>query len=275
MVRNCGLNFDLLASDIMTIGVIVVEKEDPVTRVLELMDEKKISAVVVEDSLDLQHYYLISHSDIISYLVKNPDNANFMHIKAKELMHGPIDIIPPSTPIDKIVEIMFTRGFKRIIIGNDKKQPVGIVSTKDILAWNNDFFRPGNPILLAVMDNKSGIILTQKFFRKDFSQEMLELFGGSISAISTITSEVLQKSGNLRIIEKDYYIIMLEPRKEVTGILVADYQSIDLRRKLQAFIDKFCDEFDYEITVWKQTHGPTNVFKIRHLAEMFDNPNLT
>lgn len=215
------------------------------------MDTKKISAVVVEDKEDLTKYYLISHSDIVAYLTANSSAVDLYRTKAKDLMHGPIESISPEAPIEKVVQIMFTMGFKRLIIGNDQKQPIGIITTKDILAWNNNFFRAGNPILLAVLDNDTGIVLTQKFFRKEFSQDLLELFGGSITAITAITNEVLQKSGGLRVIEKEYYVIMLESRDGMTGILVADYQTIDLSRKLQTFIKRFIDEYREDHKMWK------------------------
>lgn len=263
------LRYDLLASDIMTIGVIMVNKNQPLMMVLELMDDKKISAVVIEDPDDITKYYLISHSDIISYLLKNRYDPGGLNVQCSEVMHGPIEVISPDTPLDKIISIMFTSGYKRVIVGNENQQPIGIISTHDILTWNNEIFRAGKPILLAVMDNSTGIILTQHFFRQEFSQDMLELFGGSISAISSITSEVLQKSGNLRIIEKDYYVILLEPRENVTGILVADYQSIELRRKLQIFIDGFIKTNNKIYEFWKKSNGPTNGFDISKLVEKF------
>jgi predicted transcriptional regulator len=263
------LRYELVASDVMSIGVIMVNKNQPLMMVLELMDTKKISSVVIEDPEDLSKYYIISHSDIISFLLKNAHNPGILNVQCSEVMRGPIEVIPLDTPLDEIVSIMFNSGSKRLIVGNENQQPIGFISTRDILSWNNEIFRSGKPILIAVMDNETGIILTQYFFQQTFSQDMLELFGGSITAISAITSEVLQKSGNLRIIEKDYYVILLEPRSNVTGILVADYPSIELRRKLQNFIDDFIKSFSETYTTWKRTSGPTDHFQIAQMLDSF------
>ena len=270
--------YGITAEDIAHIGIYMVEKHDNLRTVLNMMDRKNISAVMVEDSDNLHQYFIISHSDIVRFLNQRHDFQKkmlelgldiFEQTKARDIMHGPIDVIDKDTSIDQIIQIMHERGFKRIFVGNENKQPIGIITTKDILAWNSEFFRKGSPILLCVLENQSGIILSQKFFRDEFSMELLELFGGSLSAITSITSEVLQKSGNLRVIEKDYYVIMLEPLEDITGVLVVDHQSIDLRRKLQKFIKLFALDYEEDLRKRKIYPGSVNVFKIRDLADIF------
>lgn len=279
-MSNSG-NYGLVAEDIAHIGVYMVLADEPLMKVLDIMDRKNVSAVIVEDLEDMHNYYLISHSDIIHFLAQQRSYLDFLgvvaggrsllqEVKARDVMRGPLDIVKKGTPIDEIIQRMHESGFKRLILGNDAGQPIGIVSTQDILAWNNDFFRKGTPILICVMENHSGIILAQRFFRKDFGEELLELFGGSLTAITSITSEVLKESGNLRVIEKDYYVIMLEPGDYTTGVLVADYQSIDLRRKLQHFLFKFEEDYREDLEKRKKYPGPINVFKIRDLTTVFD-----
>jgi CBS domain-containing protein len=285
LLRERGFNirtakYGLIAEDIAHVGVYMVEKNDSLMKVLDLLDKKNISAVIVEDLDDLKHFYVISHGDIIKFLVQQRNYLDFMgvvagsrslmqDVKAKDIMRGPIEIISRETPIDEIIKSMHVSGYKRVIVGNDQGQPIGIVSSRDILAWNSDFFRKGNPILICVMENTSGIILAKKFFRQEFGEDMLELFGGSISAITSITSEVLKKSGNLRVIEKDYYDILLETKNEITAILVVDHQSIDLRKKLQGFIDQFYKKNEKLIKDWIKCAGPINKFRIREFATIF------
>jgi predicted transcriptional regulator len=268
IIMSPNSDLDILASDLMHIGLIMVEKNESLYRVVQLMSAKKIATVVVEDSVTLK-YYIIAHSDIIDFLSKNKDNTlDLNQHKAAELMH-PIDVILKDTPLDIIIQLMLTQGFKRVIVVNEKAQPLGIISQADILAWNNRFFQQGHPILLCVLENETGIILAQKFFKEDMDEAFLDLFGGSLTAISSLTSEVLKRSGNLRVIEKDYYAIMLEPRDQVTGVLVVDHQSLDLRRKLQIFIDSFIDDHRDELDCRKILPGPINIFKIRHVSEIF------
>ncbi len=270
--------YGIVAEDIAHIGIYVVDKRDPIDKVVQLMDEKSISGVMVEDKDDLQDYYIISHSDIIQFINNNQryieelikmDLNPMVETKAKDIMRGPIDIMPRETPIDEIIQKLHVKGWKRIFVGNDRNQPIGIITLRDLLSWNSDFFRKGNPILICVMENSSGLILTKKFFRQEFSEELLELFGGSLNAIKSITSEVLKKSGNLRVIEKDYYVIMLEPDHDVTAVMVADYQSIDLRRKLQTFLHNFVKKYKKDILKRRTKPGSMNVFRIGELSEIF------
>lgn len=263
-------DMDITAQDVMHLGLIMVERHEPLIRVIQLMSENRISAIVVEDKDDLTKYFLISHSDIIDFIFQHKEDStiDINQYKAQDLMH-PIDTVAADTSIQRILEIMLTQGFKRLIVVNINQQPIGIITQADILTWNNKLFQQGHPILVCVIENDSGIILAQKFFREEFSMDLLELFGGSISAITSITSEVLKQSGNLRVIEKDYYAIMLEPREQVTGVLVVDHQSFDLRRKLQAFINKFVDEYKQELHLRRIYPGAINQFKIKFATEIF------
>ena len=61
---------------------------------------------------------------------------------------------------------------------------------------------------------------------------------------------------------------MLEPRDNITAILVVDHQSLDLRQKLQSFVERFCDEYKKELES-HGNHGTINAFKIKHIADNF------
>jgi hypothetical protein len=50
---------------------------------------------------------------------------------------------------------------------------------------------------------------------------------------------------------------------------VVDHQSFDLRRKLQAFINKFIEDHKEELNARKNYSGPINPFKIKYAAELF------
>ncbi len=271
-------SYGLVAEDIAHIGIHMASKNDPIDKVIRLMDERDISGVLIEDPDDLGNYYLISHGDIIRFINNNQqyieelikmDLNPMVETKCKDIMRGPIELVGRETPIDEIIQKLQVKGWKRIFVGNERDQPIGIITLRDLLSWNSEFFRKGTPILICVMENSSGIILAKRFFREEFSEELLELFGGSLNAIKSITSEVLKKSGNLRVIEKDYYVIMLEPAEDVTAVLVADYQSIELRRKLQAFLTSWVKKYKKEILSRRTRPGAVSIFRISELSEIF------
>ena len=135
--------FDVFASDVMRVGVLMVTKDEPLINAIKIMSDKKIASVVVEDPDNFLQYYIISHSDIIDYLNHNKDQCIVLNqIKAKELMH-PIDAIPPEMPLMMVIQLMLSNGLKRVIVVNDNQQPIGIISQADIMAWNNKLFQQG------------------------------------------------------------------------------------------------------------------------------------
>ena len=274
--------YGLLIEDMAHKGVFLVDKNTDLLKVLQLMDKKQISAVVVEDLDDLSNYYIISHTDIIRFLVKERSQLDYLGLlvggktlmqetKAKDIMRGPIDIIHKDTPIDELIGIMLKTGYKRAIVGNEKNQPIGIISTKDIIKWNSVLLPPGIPFLVCVMEIDSGLVLCKNFFKQDITDGFLSILGGSISAISGLTSEILKHSGNVRLIEKDNYEIMLETHESITAFLVVDRSSITLRRKLQSFLRQFRKKYAKELQRRIDTHGltPVNVFNISKMATMF------
>jgi len=274
--------YGLLVEDIAHVGVYLVDKNTDLINVLELMDKRHISAVIVEDLDDLSHYFLISHTDIIRFLVKERSQLDYLGLfvggktlmqetKAKDIMRGPIDIIPKETPLDELIGILQKTGFKRAIVGNEKNQPIGIISTKDIIKWNSVLLPPGTPFLVSIMEMDSGLVLTKHFFKKDVTEGFLSILGGSLSAISGLTSEILKQSGNVRLIEKDHYDIMLETHGTIAAFLVVDRSSITLRRKLQTFLRQFRKRYAKELQRRIETRGLTSVsvFNISKMVSIF------
>ncbi len=262
--------YPLLAENIAHKGVYLVEKNDSVIEVLEIMDNRKISAVVVENIDDLS-YYFISHSDIVHYLVENQHHMQEIRdIKCHAVMRGPVKIIPKSTPIDKVIVLMHKTGYKRVVVGNDQGQPIGIVSTHDIITWNNELFPLGVPILLCIMEKDSGLIIAQTLFKQSISNDLIDLLGGSLFAISSITSEVLAHKANLKLIEGEYYDLMLETDQNITAVLVVTNSSIDFRRKLQIFLRNFITRYKDDLLMVQHVVADVSHYKILDLAKIFE-----
>ncbi|WP_457558040.1 CBS domain-containing protein [Candidatus Harpocratesius sp.] len=275
--------YGLIAADIAHVGVYLLEKSDSLLDVVSLMDKKMISAVIIEDIDDLSKYYIISHRQIVHFLAqfnKSQNKSNeysslersLAEIKAKELMRGPIPIIQKHTPIDDVVHFMNTKGYKRVVVGNEQSQPIGIISTKDVIAWTTDILPKGKPIMICVQESKTGLILANYLFRDDVAEKYIDLLGGTLSAIEKITDEVLQNSGDLRYIEKDYYDIMFEQNDYITAILVCDESSIELRIELQAFTRRFMELYGAELEMREKTNytRPVSLFKLRPIISMFE-----
>jgi predicted transcriptional regulator len=234
---------NLLARDLMTPHVISLRSTDPFCELVKAMATNNISAVVIHDSENQGQYYICSHSDVINFLQNQGlQMQNLSKIPIGLIMKGPIDLVDEESSIEKVIRVMNEKGYKRVIIGKNG-QATGVISTRDILMWNNMYFKKGIPIALLVMDNKTSILIAKHIFTKNVTRQvnssLIELFGGAISSISRITEEILTQSGKMRGIQKTDVAILFEEDLEITAILACDNPSLELRRKLRAFLQQF------------------------------------
>jgi CBS domain-containing protein len=234
------------AKDIMSKGVISLSPRAPFSDLIRAMHLSNISAVVIHDENDTDpNYYLCSHSDIITFLYNQGLSSQILgDIPIGLLMKGPVRLLDEELSIDEVVRVMNEKGYKRVIIGKNGKA-TGVISTRDILLWNNLYFAPGKPIALIIMDNTSSIIIAKHIFESNFSQkinnELIELFGGALTSISYITEETLSQSGAMKQLDKDNYSMMFEEMEGFTGILICDRPSLIMRRQLVIFIKRFLE----------------------------------
>jgi CBS domain-containing protein len=230
-----------LARDIMSDGVYRIDANLSINDAIKIMFEKRISAVLTSQG---DENFIITNKDLIDFLYHNNQGTiDLDKIPCSQIMSGPLELMPEDTPLDEIIQYMFVKGFKRIIIGHNNK-PKGIISNTDILMWNAKYFQPAKPLVFAIMDNDSNILIGFYVFEENIrsiNRDLLDLIGGALGAISNILSEAMNQSGRLRELEKDDYIITFEPREFVTGIIISDKKSITIRHKLHYVTNAFCD----------------------------------
>ncbi|HMF33234.1 MAG TPA: CBS domain-containing protein [Candidatus Lokiarchaeia archaeon] len=229
---------ELLVGDIMSSPLITASPEASVQSIIETLVDRHISAVIIQEP-DANLAYIITHGDILRWLAKHPEEG-VGGLVARDLMHGPVMPINAKDPISKAVKVMVTNGFKRVVVENDEGEKIGIVSTTDILEWNVELFRPGTPFLLQIIVKDSGIVLYSCQFHSGQDMSVLDpnLLGSSITAISSLTDELISKSGkhDLKVIRKENYVLMMEAGEILKGLLVADRESIELRKSLKHII---------------------------------------
>jgi len=56
--------------------------------------------------------------------------------------------------------------------------------------------------------------------------------------------ELIKGSGKMSQLSKESHSVLFEPYQNITGILICDYNSIDLKRKLRNATKKFFDTHD-------------------------------
>jgi len=187
------------------------------------------------------------------------------------LMKGPIELLSEEIPLDSLMAYMTQHGYKRVIVERDHK-PVGVVSTTDILLWNNMYFKPGKPMVLAMMHNDSGIFIGMHIFVENIATnspmnaELLDMIGGAFKSISAMLAEVMNQPGNLRELEKNAYVVNFEPRDIITGILICDRKSIKMRHVLHLVTNLFWNDYGAKITKW----GPESGVQMIKLTKYID-----
>jgi len=235
-----------VAGEIMTPHVIMLEIDSTFKDAIKYLYENDISAVFIEDP-SKDEYFIITKTDIINFLNdRGLKEHNLSDISVKEIMKGPTTMLDIDTPIDTIIRFMIEHNYKRVLISKDNK-PAGVVSTRDIMKWNNTYFKPAKPQILLFMDDINSTFIARHIYQEnigdDVQQELIDIYGGAISSISAITDEVIKSSGTMRQLLKDKRSILFEPYKGITGILISDYNSIELRRKLKIATEKFYETY--------------------------------
>jgi len=196
-----------------------------------------------------------------------PPLIDLFDVPLNSLMKGPVEIFDEDLSIDVLIKKMVSKGIETALIGKSG-QPSGIITLYDILAWNNEYFSHSNPLILLVMDNQSAIILGRYDFMQrskqigmeskeelvsnsesnqnapsefvnGFNHVLVDLYGAALKSIDAVTNEVIENSGHLRVIEKENYTILLEPRNFFTGILICTNNNIEMRKRISRFMDKF------------------------------------
>jgi hypothetical protein len=159
-------------------------------------------------------------------------------------MIGPVDMLEQDTPLDLVIRFMVERQYKRVLISRDGK-PVGIVSQRDVMKWGDKYFKVAQPQVLLFMENKSSIFVGSHIFQENLNlnnsvdKDLIEMYGGALTSITTITDEVLHQPGKILRLERDNRTILFEPWHEITGILICDGNSIELRRRLHQATEQF------------------------------------
>ncbi len=232
-------NYDVqsaVAGEIMTPYVIQLNINAVFRDVIKVLRENNISAVFIYDSTNDRHF-IISQTDVVRFLHEGGlDNKKIAEVPVSKIMQGPVEMLDIETSVDQIIRFMTSHNYKRVLISK-KGKATGVISTRDILKWNNTYFKPAKPQILLFQDNETSGIIARHFFEEcieeDVKKDLIDIFGGALKTISIITEEVIHKSGNLYQLMKTKRSVLFEPYRNITGILICDYNSIELRRNLQ------------------------------------------
>jgi pyruvate-ferredoxin/flavodoxin oxidoreductase len=121
-------------ADIMHHGVITCRPDQPVGEVARLMEQQRISAVVVvEDGQTLAG--IISTTDLTRAALHGGAGVAGMPLATRHLMTRDVIVTWPDEPLDRAVERMISHHVHRLVVvksEQDRRHPVGILSMTDL-----------------------------------------------------------------------------------------------------------------------------------------------
>ncbi len=265
------------AGEIMTPHVIMLESNATFKDALDTLYKKSISAVFIKDP-DKREYFILTQSAIIAFLANSKlINRNMNDLSVKEIWEGPITPIDINDTVDQIIWFMTSHNYKRVLVVEDE-DPIGVISTRDIMKWNDTYFKPAKPQVLLIMDNGSGNFIARYIFEEniedDIERNLMDLYGGAIQSVSFITDEIMSQSGPIVHLEKNNRSVLFEPYFEVTGVLICDYNSIKLRRLLIQATHKFYSIYEDFIKKGKNGSSICRTFDIKPVLSLFKDERM-
>ena len=116
-------------SYVMSKKVAAVTPGTTLVTVGRMMSEKKISCVIVQEKMKILG--IISERDIVRRLAAN--GGELSKVKARQVMTSPVHTLYSDTTLDRAVNLMAEKGFRRFPIVNRSEKLVGIVTQSDVL----------------------------------------------------------------------------------------------------------------------------------------------
>lgn len=122
---------DVMSPDVLTIGRMATVHE-----AIGLMREAGVSSMAVERRDESDEYGLLVVSDIASEVIaqdRSPDRVNVYEIMSKPVLTLPLDM-----NIKYAVRLLVQFGLSRALVENEKREPVGIVTLRDMVLRHID-----------------------------------------------------------------------------------------------------------------------------------------
>jgi CBS domain-containing protein len=142
-----SVGFDMLVEDVMTTNVITVGKFENVLAVADILASRNISGIPVVDKQG-KAIGIITQADILSvvgvrkdhtfkdllkHMLGEPFPERKMGDIVGDIMTSPVLTTSPQTNIAEVVRIMDEKKIRRLLVVDEEKKLVGIISRADIL----------------------------------------------------------------------------------------------------------------------------------------------
>lgn len=114
--------------DIYHKGVIFCRPETPLQEVIRVMADTDVHAIIVAEGEGNLPMGVVSHTDAISHYGKD-----LSHIYARDVMTSEVITVPEDAPVAQAAELMLGSHIHRLLVVDEKRTPLGILSTTDVI----------------------------------------------------------------------------------------------------------------------------------------------
>src|ERR671923_2276630 len=119
---------EIMNERIETIGILNTAQEAAMK-----MANKNVSSLVVLDDDDGKAVGILTERDLVRRVcTKNIPSSS---VTIQNTISSPIKTIAPDTPIDDGADIMIRNKIRHIVVADENREPIGIVSATDIVAF--------------------------------------------------------------------------------------------------------------------------------------------
>jgi CBS domain-containing protein len=118
---------EIMNERIETIGILNTAQDAAMK-----MADKNVSSLVVLDN-DGKAVGILTERDLVRRVcTKNIPSSSVI---IQNTISSPIKTIAPDTPIDDVADIMIRNKIRHIVVADENREPIGIVSATDIVAF--------------------------------------------------------------------------------------------------------------------------------------------
>ncbi|MEM2139022.1 MAG: CBS domain-containing protein [Candidatus Woesearchaeota archaeon] len=143
---------NLKVKDVMSKKVIFLSKDKYVNEAIKVMAENSISTIVIEENNKLLG--ILTERDLVKkilYKEKDPKKIKIQDIMSKEPIY-----VYPDAPILVAANTMKEHKVRKLVVLNEKKEVIGIISQTDIINSLNKIYEEYstifmNPILYFIL----------------------------------------------------------------------------------------------------------------------------
>ena len=118
----------LKVEDLMVKNLITIEFDSSVKQAAESMNKYEIGCLIVCKKGDAVG--IVTERDLLKRVVAKAKDVKTTRVE--EIMSSPLTTVKPATEVEEAVKLMFQTKIKKLPVIDDKKHPIGLVTSTDI-----------------------------------------------------------------------------------------------------------------------------------------------